>query len=133
MITLFSSPSCTSCRKARTWFENHGIEYEERNILSRPIRKEELKNILTLSTEGTEEIISTRSRVFRELDIDIDALTISELLELTQKYPALIRRPILMDEKRIQIGFNEDEIRAFLPKKVRKIELQYAKMEAGIF
>ena len=32
MVTLFTSPSCTSCRKAKTWLQEHDIPYTERNI-----------------------------------------------------------------------------------------------------
>ncbi len=47
-----------------------------------------------------------------------------QLIGLIETYPSLLRRPIILDEKRMQIGFNEDEIRAFLPRKYRKQELK---------
>ncbi|MCH4168084.1 MAG: transcriptional regulator SpxA [Streptococcaceae bacterium] len=131
MITLFISPSCTSCRKAKHWFETHEIPYKERNIIGRPMTNGELKQILELSLEGTEEIISTRSKTFQKLNINLDDLSLSQLLELVEKYPNLLRRPMIMDEKRLQIGFNEDEIRAFLPRKVRRLEMRDAQMRAG--
>jgi len=132
MITLYSSPSCTSCRKARNWLKEHDIEFKERNIVSCPIRTDELKEILALSLEGTENLISTRSKVFQELNLDMDELSMSELLSLIEKHPNLLRRPMIMDNKRLQIGFNEDEIRAFLPRKVRRVELRQAQMMAGL-
>ena len=132
MITLYSSPSCTSCRKARSWLKAHEIEFKERNIMSSPIRRAELKAILALSLEGTDDLISTRSKVFQELQLNIDELSMSELLDLLEKYPSLLRRPMIMDNKRLQIGFNEDEIRAFLPRNVRRVELRQAQMMAGL-
>ena len=132
MITLYSSPSCTSCRKARSWLTAHDIEFEERNIVSQPIRTDELKQIMALSLEGVDSLISTRSKVFQELHLDLDELSMSELLDLIEEYPNLLRRPMLMDNKRLQIGFNEDEIRAFLPRKVRRVELRQAQMMAGL-
>ena len=41
-----------------------------------------------------------------------------------EENPSLLRRPIILDNKRMQIGFNEDEIRAFLPRSYRKQELR---------
>ena len=38
----------------------------------------------------------------------------------------MLRRPIILDEKRLQVGYNEDEIRRFLPRKVRAYQLQEA-------
>lgn len=132
MITLFSSPSCTSCRKAKHWLDKHDIEYRERNIISSPIRKNELQAILKLSLEGTDDIISTRSKTFAKLNVDLESLSLSELLELVEKNPSLLRRPMILDEKRLQIGFNEDEIRAFLPRDIRRLELRHAQLMSGL-
>ncbi|MDR3191264.1 MAG: transcriptional regulator SpxA [Lactobacillaceae bacterium] len=123
MVTLFTSPSCTSCRKARTWLEDNQISFEERNIFKQPMSREEIKQILRMTEDGTEEIISTRSKLFRDMKINIEDISISQLIELIQKQPALIKRPLLIDDKRMQVGYNEDEIRRFLPRSVRQAEL----------
>ena len=123
MIKLYVSPSCTSCRKAKSWLEEHGLEYEEKNIFHDPLTKDEIKEILMLTDEGTEEIISYRSQAYKNLDVDFDTLSMSELLDLFIEEPSLIRRPIIMDDRRLQIGYNEEEIRMFLPKRVRQLEL----------
>ena len=126
MLTLYTSPSCTSCRKARAWLQEHEIPFVERNIFSEPLNISELKSILQMTEDGTEEIISTRSKVFQKLNMDLDDLPLKELLELVQDNPGLLRRPIMVDEKRLQVGFNEDEIRRFLPREVRALELARA-------
>ena len=126
MVTLYTSPSCTSCRKARAWLEEHNIPFEERNIFSNPLNVDEIKQILQMTEDGTEEIISKRSKIFQDLDIDLDELPLQKLYTLIQKNPGLLRRPIIMDSKRLQVGYNEDEIRRFLPRDVRALELQRA-------
>ena len=124
MINLYLSPSCTSCRKARAWLDSYGVAYEEHNILTQPMTSDDLKAILSKTENGTEDIISTRSKVFQKLNIDVDDLTINQLIVLISEHPSLLRRPIIMDDKRMQIGFNEDEIRAFLPRSYRQAELR---------
>jgi regulatory protein spx len=124
MVNLYLSPSCTSCRKARTWLDSYGVPYEEHNILTQPMTTEDLKGILSKTENGTEDIISTRSKVFQKLKIDVDDLTINQLLELISEHPSLLRRPIIVDDKQMQIGFSEDEIRAFLPRSYRQAELR---------
>ncbi|GIN19226.1 MAG TPA: transcriptional regulator Spx [Bacillus bacterium] len=126
MVTLYTSPSCTSCRKARTWLEEQNIPYTERNIFSEPLSLEEIKEILRMTEDGTDEIISTRSKVFQKLNIDLDSLPLQQLFDIIQKNPGLLRRPIILDEKRLQVGYNEDEIRRFLPRKVRTYQLREA-------
>ncbi|MEI5906534.1 transcriptional regulator SpxA [Bacillus spongiae] len=123
MVTLFTSPSCTSCRKAKAWLEEHEIAYTERNIFSEPLSIEEIKEILRMTEDGTDEIISTRSKIFQKLNVDLETLPLQNLFELIQQNPGLLRRPIIMDEKRLQVGYNEDEIRRFLPRKVRTFQL----------
>lgn len=132
MLTLYTSPSCTSCRKARAWLKEHYIQFVERNIFQEPLNIEELKHILQMTENGTEEIISTRSKVFQKLDTDLDDLSLQDLLKLVQENPGLLRRPIMVDEKRLQVGFNEDEIRRFLPREVRTLELKQAQMLSGL-
>lgn len=132
MITLFLSPSCTSCRKARAWLTKHQVPFQEHNIITNPLSREELMKILSFTENGTEDIISTRSKIFQKLDIDVDDMSISELLTLIGDNPSLLRRPIILDSKRMQIGFNEDEIRAFLPRDYRKQELKAATIRAEI-
>lgn len=132
MVTLFLSPSCTSCRKARAWLEKHNLAFKEHNIITSPLNQDELTVILSFTENGTEDIISTRSKVFQKLNIDVDELSISEFIHLITQNPSLLRRPIIMDDKRMQIGFNEDEIRAFLPRDYRKQELHQATIRAEI-
>lgn len=120
MLNLYTSPSCTSCRKAKAWLKEHDISFKERNIFANPLNKEEIMQVLRMTENGTEEIISTRSRTFQNLKINLDDLSI----DLVEKNPSLLRRPIIMDDRRLQVGYNEDEIRRFLPRKVCRLELE---------
>lgn len=132
MVTLFTSPSCTSCRKAKQWLKEHDIPYTERNIFSEKLSLDEVKAILRMTEDGTDEIISTRSKTFQKLNVDIENLPMRELYDLIVENPGLLRRPIIMDEKRLQVGYNEDEIRRFLPRKVRTFHLEEAMRLAEI-
>lgn len=76
-----------------------------------------------MTEDGTDEIISTRSKTYQTLKVDIDTLPLRELYQLIRDNPGLLRRPIIIDEKRLQVGYNEDEIRRFLPRKVRTYQL----------
>ena len=95
--------------------------------MTSPLTSDELRSILALTENGTDDLISTRSKIFQKLNVDVDELSISQLIDLIETYPSLLRRPIILDDKRMQIGFNEDEIRRFLPREVRARELQKAR------
>ncbi|QNQ82590.1 transcriptional regulator Spx [Lactobacillus sp. PV037] len=126
MVNLYTSPSCTSCRKAKAWLVDHDIPFKERNIFANPLTKTEILQVLRMTENGTEEIISTRSRTFQNLKVNLDDLSLDELLDLVENNPSLLRRPIIMDDRRLQVGYNEDEIRRFLPRSVRRLELEQA-------
>ncbi|MGJ7922139.1 transcriptional regulator SpxA [Neobacillus sp. LXY-4] len=121
MVNLYTTPSCTSCRKAKAWLEEHQIDYIERNILSEPLTESEIKSILQLTEEGTDEIISTNSKTYQQLNINIDTLPLHQLYQLLINNPKMLRRPIIQDQKRLQVGYNEEEIRSFLPRSLRTI------------
>ncbi|KRN89078.1 arsenate reductase [Ligilactobacillus ceti DSM 22408] len=129
---MYTTPSCTSCRKARSWLKEHNIPFTERNIFSEPLTKDEIKQILQMTEDGTEEIISKRSKAYQELNLDLDIIPMKELFDLIQEKPGLLRRPIILDNKRLQVGYNEDEIRRFLPREIRVLELRKAQELAGI-
>ncbi|MDR2465703.1 MAG: transcriptional regulator Spx [Streptococcaceae bacterium] len=131
MITLYYSPSCTSCRKAKAWFEDQDIAFNARNIFQDPLQVDELKLLLQITDNGTEDIISPRSKVFQKLDLDFDELPMSKVLQLVQENPSLLRRPMMTDGRRLQIGFNEEEIRTFLPRELKKLEQKDARFRAG--
>jgi len=124
MVTLYVTPSCTSCRKAKKWFQENNIPFEERNIMAEPLRRDEIKEILRLTDNGTEEIISTRSKAFQQLKPDLENISLQDLLTLIENNPGILKRPIMLDDKRLQVGYNEDEIRRFLPRSVREFNLQ---------
>lgn len=133
MISLYTTPSCTSCRKARAWLTENELPFKERNIFSDPLNSDELMEILSLTKNGTEDIISTRSKVYQKLDIDLEELKLEELLSLIEKYPNLLKRPIILDKNKLQVGYNEEDIRKFVPRNLRKIIFKRRQTELLMF
>ncbi|KAF1298124.1 transcriptional regulator Spx [Enterococcus sp. JM4C] len=119
MIYIYTAPSCTSCRKAKAWLREQNLDFEEQNFFANPIGAKELKKILMLTENGTQDIISTRSKAYKKLAVDLDDLPLSEVLEIIEMNPSLLRRPIIHDDKRLQVGYNEEDIHCFVPRAVR--------------
>ncbi|BDQ51635.1 hypothetical protein EfsSVR2281_34460 [Enterococcus faecalis] len=90
MLTLYTSPSCTSCRKARAWLQEHEIPFKERNIFSEPLNIEELKAILIMTEDGTEEIISTRSKVFQKIKYGFGRASTSRFIRVGSRKPWIV-------------------------------------------
>lgn len=116
MIKIYVSPSCSSCKKVKKWFDDQKIPYEEKNIFGSNLKEEELKDILLKSENGTSDIISKRSKVIKENNVDVDDMTISEMISFIRKNPSVLKRPIMVDDHRIQVGYNKEEITTFIPR-----------------
>lgn len=121
MIRIYTSPSCSSCRKVKKWFDEQKIPYQEKNIFSSLLNEEELRDILIKSENGTDDIISPRSKIIKENNIDLDNMRISEIISFIKNNPSILKRPIMVDDRRIQVGYNEEEIRTFIPPEARRI------------
>lgn len=122
MLNLYTSPSCASCRKVKKYFDTHQILYTEKNILSHKLTKDDIIKMLMKSENGFEDIISTRSKIIKEQNIDIDSMRMNELVEFIVQNPTILKRPIIMAEEEIQVGFNDDDITLFLPEELRDRE-----------
>lgn len=127
MIKIYTSPSCSSCRKVKKWFDEQKIPYEEHNIFAATLNPDELKEMLIKSENGTDDIISTRSKIVKEQHVDFDSMTISEMVEFIRKYPSVLKRPIMVDDRRIQVGYSSEEIRTFIPR-ARRIAMEACPM-----
>ena len=113
MVVIYTSHGCASCRKVKTWLKEKDIQYVEKNIFKTLLNNKEIKYLLTRSERGSDDIISKRSKVIKDNNIDIDALSINELCDFVINNPSVLRRPIIISNKNMQIGFDEDEIDAF--------------------
>ena len=66
MVKIYTSPSCSSCRKVREWFQKQNIPFEEKSIFAASLNEKDILEILTKSENGTEDIISYRSKILKE-------------------------------------------------------------------
>ncbi|WP_456274684.1 Spx/MgsR family RNA polymerase-binding regulatory protein [Bacillus sp. AK031] len=116
-VTVYGR-SCSSTRKAKQWLKEHGVPFVERNIMQEPITIGELLTILRLTEDGTDEIMAVKSQTYKEMNFNLEELSLQEMIERINQYPKLLKSPIIIDEKRLQAGYSED-IRQFLPRKSR--------------
>ena len=87
----------------------HGyhLPYKEQNLGKEPLTKEEILNILSKTENGVESIVSSKNRYAKALNCDIDELSVSEVIDLIQENPRILKSPILIDDKRLQVGYKE--------------------------
>nr|WP_260351650.1 ArsC/Spx/MgsR family protein [Lactiplantibacillus paraplantarum] len=71
-----------------------------------------------------DDIISTRSQLYPTIADKLPDMTFNETLQLLCEHPQLLRRPIIVGRNKLQVGFNDDDIRQFIPRHIRRISFQ---------
>lgn len=122
-VLFYTSPGCASCRKAKRWLEDNHINFVEKNIFSNLLSEAEIKYLLSRCENGTEDIISTRSKAYITLKGDLDDMSITQLARFIQKNPSVLKRPIMLSERNMVVGYDDDEITAMVPVSRRREEL----------
>ena len=120
MIVVYTSPGCASCRKVKNWLNDHELRFIEKNIFHTTLNESEIKHLLMRSENGTEDIISNRSKIIQENNIDVEDMTMNQLVEFIQENPSVLKRPIVLNEKTFLVGYDEEEIGAFIPSNRRE-------------
>ena len=77
-------------------------------------------------------IVSSKNRYAKNLGVDIEDLSVNEVIDIIMETPRILKSPLLVDDNRLQVGYKEDDIRAFLPRSVRNVENAEARMRAAL-
>jgi len=107
----------------KQWFKEQNIPFKEKNIFTATLDPNELKSILSKTENGTEDIISNRSNIMKANKVNIEDLTINELVSFIKNNPSVLKRPIMVDDRRVQVGYDPEEIRTFIPAARRIAEM----------
>jgi len=101
-ITVYEKPACTTCRKVAKALIEQGINFEKVNYYINPFPKTKLKSLLKKMKLKPAEVIRSKEKVYKELDVKHKNYSDEELIDLMIKYPDLIQRPIIeMGDKAI--------------------------------
>ena len=114
--------SNTSCRKAKEWLINHNLEFKEINWQTTGMSRREFNKILSLTETGIQEIISKRSLAYPYFAKEMDRLSLKDVFVLIHCERSLLRLPLIVDEERLQVGYNFDDIRQFIPREKREMK-----------
>ena len=104
-------PKCTTCKRAKKWLDDNHILYEDRNIKEDNPTYEELKEWLSKSGLPLRKFFNTSGLVYKSLQLKDKLLDMSveEQLRLLAGNGMLVKRPILVDNEFVIVGFNQDK------------------------
>lgn len=104
-------PKCSTCKKAKAFLDDRGVAYEERHIVEENPSFEELKKWYEMSDYPLKRFFNTSGMRYREMGLKDKLADMSEeeQLELLSTDGMLVKRPILIDDDRVRVGFKEKE------------------------
>jgi arsenate reductase len=104
-------PKCSTCRKAKTWLEDHNIYYELRDIKEENPTAQELSDWQKKSGLPMKKFFNTSGMLYREMGLKdkLKAMTDQEMLDLLATDGMLVKRPILVTDDAVLVGFKEAE------------------------
>ena len=104
-------PKCTTCQKARKWLDENNIEYEFRDIKTENPSLEELTAWYKLSGLSLRKFFNTSGLLYKsmELKTKLPNMTDEEMLALLATDGMLVKRPMVILEDKVLVGFRENE------------------------
>lgn len=110
-IDFFCYPKCSTCKKARAWLDKNNIKYNERHIVLNNPSYDELKLLVSKYNVDIKRMFNTSGIKYRELNLKekLSNMTIDEKLRLLASDGMLVKRPLLVENNALLIGFNETE------------------------
>lgn len=112
MSVLFVEyPKCTTCRKAKKFLTENNIEFIDRHIADENPSKEELKDWIAKSGLPINKFFNTSGVLYREMQLKdkVKVLPQEELLDILASNGMLVKRPIVIKDDTVLVGFKEEE------------------------
>ena len=117
-ILFLNYPKCTTCIKARKWLEENNIEFTSRHIVEENPTAEELKTFIKLSGLPTKKFFNTSGILYREMNLKDKLATMSddEMVNLLATNGMLVKRPLVVGENGVLVGFKAETWSEFFDK-----------------
>lgn len=104
-------PKCSTCQKAKRWLEEHHVAYTDRNIAEENPSYEELKQWYGKSGLPLKKFFNTSGLLYKEMQLKdkLPAMSEEEQLKLLATNGMLVKRPIVVADHFVLVGFREAE------------------------
>lgn len=102
---------CGTCKKARKYLDEQGVDYDYREITDENPTEEELRNWIKIGNRELNKCFNTSGKLYRELNLKdkLKEMTDDEKLKLLATDGMLVKRPVLVTKEKVLFGFKEEE------------------------
>lgn len=111
MILVLQYPKCSTCKKALQWLEEHGVAFENRHIVEENPTVQELELWWKKSGLPLKKFFNTSGNLYKEQNLKdkLPQMSEQEQLELLATNGMLVKRPLVITEDTVLVGFKEDQ------------------------
>lgn len=111
MLKFICYPKCTTCKKAEKWLNDNGIEYEFRDIKENNPTFEELTKWYKMSGLTLKKFFNTSGLLYKSMNLKdkLSKMSEEEQLKLLATDGMLVKRPLLIGNDFVLVGFKENE------------------------
>ena len=103
-MKIFHKTACITCKKTITEIERMNKDIEKRDFFKEPLSETELKKIIEMTGKKPSELLRKRDKMYKELDLENDKKTDSQIIKLMVKHPGLLLRPIIVTKNKAFVG-----------------------------
>ena len=109
-MKVYYYPTCNTCKKAMKWLDEKGIPYSKKHIVDSNLTYKEVEEIYKKSKLDVQKLFNTSGLVYRELNLKdkLKEMDLQQKLELLASNGMLLKRPLLVQESTVIVGFNKD-------------------------
>ena len=111
-VLFIEYPKCSTCKKAKKWLDEHGVAYNDRHIVEENPTAQELKTWQERSGLPLRRFFNTSGMLYRELQVKKrfeDGMTDQEAFDLLATNGMLVKRPLVIGDNFVLVGFKEAE------------------------
>ena len=111
-------PKCSTCQKAKKWLDEQGVEYIERHIVENNLTYDELKEWYMKSGLPLKKFFNTSGLLYKEMNLKekLTAMSEDDQLKLLATNGMLVKRPLVVKEDLVLVGFKDTEWAKILEK-----------------
>ena len=103
-MKIYHKTSCITCKKTINEFERMKMDIDTRDFFKDPFTEAELKKIIKMTGKKPGELLRKRDKTYKEMKLDENKKSDSEIIKLMVKYPGLILRPIIITKNKALVG-----------------------------
>ena len=109
MVKVYCYSKCTTCKKALKWLDDNSIKYESLDIKGQHPDRDTIKKLNAKSGLPLKKFFNTSGLLYREMELSkkLPNMSDDEMLDLLASDGMLVKRPLLVTDKRVLAGFRE--------------------------